>query len=161
MARQPSLVECGAAGTHLQSVDHDGYCNVCGEQDPTTMGERIVEALQNPDEVSESAYRAVHGEVLDAVQTAHIAEEDDAGIRQLVLAELENLIVWAQQVKDAVEQLPGPIPHSPYALASDPKVYPFVLVDHAGRVRDAYMTEEGAQQDAWQGDTVRPREGQE
>lgn len=125
--------------------------------DETTEGERIIALLDDPNVVSESAYRAVHELVQDAVQSAHIAEEDDTGIRQLVVSELDNLIEWATAVKKQVEALPGPIPHAPYALSSDPRFYAWLLVDHAGRVRDAYMTEEGAQQDAVEGDTVRPR----
>jgi hypothetical protein len=123
----------------------------------TTMGERIVERLQNPDVVGESAYRAVHELVQDAVQSAHIAEEDDTGIRRLVLAELDNLVEWAKEVKKLVEYLPGPIPHNDHALSSDPRYYRFLLVDHADRVRDAYMSEEGARRDAVDGDTVQPR----
>lgn len=29
-----SAAECREAGDHLKSCDNDGYCNVCGEQDP-------------------------------------------------------------------------------------------------------------------------------
>ena len=28
-----SIHQCIAAGTHLQSCDDDGYCNVCGHQE--------------------------------------------------------------------------------------------------------------------------------
>lgn len=31
-----AVIDCAAAGTHLQSVDDDGYCNVCGFQDTAT-----------------------------------------------------------------------------------------------------------------------------
>ena len=26
--------DCRAQGTHMQSMDDDAYCNLCGEQDP-------------------------------------------------------------------------------------------------------------------------------
>jgi hypothetical protein len=69
----------------------------------TTEGERIVALLENPNMVSESAYRAVHELVQDAVQSAHIAEEDDDGIRRLVLAELDNVVEWANTIRTKIE----------------------------------------------------------
>ena len=31
-ARRPSIEKCAALGSHLEDVDDDGYCNLCGEQ---------------------------------------------------------------------------------------------------------------------------------
>lgn len=123
------------------------------------MTTRLREVLDDPDTVCESAYRAVHEAVDDTITSAaYDGTQDDGEIKEAVLSELDNVIEWAQEIRKKVEAVPGPVPYAEHALSSDPKVYPFVLVDSTGRVRDAYQTAEGAQRDAWQGDTVRPRE---
>jgi hypothetical protein len=64
--------------------------------------DQVLDLLPDPDLVGESAYRAIHETVADAL--ASLDDEDVAGggAARLAVAELENFALWARELAEKV-----------------------------------------------------------
>jgi hypothetical protein len=70
------------------------------EPAPDTLADDIMNLLDDPKLVAESAYRAIYDDLRDAVDST----DDETYLVALIVAELENFERWAQEIKTRIAQ---------------------------------------------------------
>jgi hypothetical protein len=66
----------------------------------TTALDGFLDELPDPDMIGDSAYRVLHEEIHDIVESSRYDKLSDTETLEIIVGDLDNVISWAHDIKD-------------------------------------------------------------
>jgi hypothetical protein len=70
----------------------------------TTPLDRFLDDLPDPNTVGESAYRALHENIRDIIDSCRYEKLSATETLRIIIGDLDNIISWAHDLKDIAER---------------------------------------------------------
>lgn len=107
---QISKEDCCIEGSHMASVDDNGFCNNCGEKEPCEVKPNVIEQFIN------TAIKLGYSKESAEVYAKDLYDEDKA-----VSLNLKEFRTWSEEKKEEVEEVAEVIVEEPKIVLPEPK----------------------------------------